>query len=439
MIFIPVSYSHFKIALSEAWEMRDTWETIFQGWGASVRIFFSVGEPSGDLHGANFIRALQARLPNVTCTGFGGPKMQAAGCNLMFDLTQLAVMWLGRVLWNLPTFFHWLAEAEKVFDNDRPDAVVMIDYPGFNWHIARKAKDRGIPVFYYGVPQLWAWAPWRIKKMRSTVDHALCKLPFEESWFRERGVNASFVGHPYFDEMAQQQYNTSFLEQQQQQPERLVTLLPGSRTQEVKANLPAFIKTVRHMQTQVKNVRYAVAAFNEKQATLARELLQREDLNIPVYVGKTPELIRAATCCLACSGSVSLELMWHEKPTVIHYKTSPWLYALGRYVMTVKYITLVNILADAHAFENVHEPFHPQAANANLVPFPEYPTCQDRSTDMAKHLCDWLNHENLLQQKISQLQELKHRYALPGASERAAEYVASYLASGASTSLRKAG
>ena len=166
-----------------------------------MHIFFSVGEPSGDLHGANLIQALKARHPDVRCVGFGGPKMAAAGCELHQDLTKLAIMWFGRVLLNLHKFFEYRRQADEYFARHRPDAVVLIDYPGFNWHIARKATERGIPVYYYGTPQLWAWAGWRVKKMRETVDHALCKLPFEEPWLRERGVNATYVGHPYFDEL----------------------------------------------------------------------------------------------------------------------------------------------------------------------------------------------------------------------------------------------
>ena len=135
---------------------------------------------------------------------------------------------------HLPKFFGYLREADEYFERERPDAVVLIDYPGFNWHVARKAKERGIPVFYYGTPQLWAWAGWRIKKMRATVDHALCKLPFEEDWLRERGVNATYVGHPYFDELRARTLDDEFVAKQREAAGSLVTILPGSRTQEVK-------------------------------------------------------------------------------------------------------------------------------------------------------------------------------------------------------------
>src|SRR5688500_6081992 len=139
-----------------------------------IKLFFSVGEPSGDLHGANLIRALRRMDPDIECSGFGGPKMAAAGCKLHTDLTALAVMWFLRVLLNLHVFVRLLHEAKRSFRDQRPDAVVLIDYPGFNWHIAKAAKRQGIPVFYFSPPQIWAWASWRVKKMRERVDHVLC-------------------------------------------------------------------------------------------------------------------------------------------------------------------------------------------------------------------------------------------------------------------------
>lgn len=393
-----------------------------------MRIFFSVGEPSGDLHGANLIRDLRSRRPDVQCVGYGGPRMESAGCELHFDLTTLAVMWIGRVLLNLRTFFRLRDLAKEYFDRERPDAVVLIDFPGFNWHIAAAAKERGIPVFYYGVPQLWAWAPWRVNKMRQTVDHALCKLPFEETWLRERGVHATFVGHPYFDEMERQVLDGEFVAEQQRLPGRLVTLLPGSRTQEVNSNLPAFLKAAAMIHRRVPDVRFAIAAFNDKQAGLAARLVAGSRLEIPIHVGKTPELIHLAKCCLACSGSVSLELLWHEKPTVIHYKTSRLLYGVGRYLaMTVRYVTLVNILAADDAFSGIRRPYDRHEPGAEQIPFPEYPTYQDKSADLAEHIVQWLTDEGQRERKTQQLQRLKSQFAQGGASERAAEYVLSHL------------
>ncbi|MEN0111848.1 MAG: lipid-A-disaccharide synthase, partial [Planctomycetota bacterium] len=204
-----------------------------------MKVFFSVGEPSGDLHGANLIRALRERSGEpIEAVGYGGPRMADAGARLHYDLTQLAVMGLFEVLRKLPKFFRLKWRAQRYFRDHRPDAVVLIDFPGFNWHIAQVAKRHGVPVYYYGTPQVWGWASWRVKRLRRYVDHALCKLPFEEPWLRERGVNATHVGHPYFDELSTRKLDEAFVRRERDAPGDLVALLPGSRTQEVRANFP---------------------------------------------------------------------------------------------------------------------------------------------------------------------------------------------------------
>jgi lipid-A-disaccharide synthase len=152
-----------------------------------MHLFFSAGEPSGDLHGANSIRELRKLDPGVVASGFGGERMRAAGCQLVYPLCDMAVMGLGPVLRSLPRFVGLLRTADQFFGAQRPDAVVLIDYPGFNWWVARKARAHGIPVFYFVPPQIWGWASWRVRKMRRLVDQVLCTLPFEEEWYRARG------------------------------------------------------------------------------------------------------------------------------------------------------------------------------------------------------------------------------------------------------------
>src|SRR5262245_19684390 len=158
-----------------------------------MRIFVSAGEPSGDSHGANLIRELKTRRRDIDIVGFGGERMAAAGATLLFPLVNLAVMWFARVLANITTFLDLLAKADRYFRHHRPDAVVLIDYPGFHWWLARRARFHGIPVYYFVPPQLWAWAGWRVAKMRKFVDRVLCTLPFETPWYRARGVEAEYV------------------------------------------------------------------------------------------------------------------------------------------------------------------------------------------------------------------------------------------------------
>ncbi|MBS0211073.1 MAG: lipid-A-disaccharide synthase [Planctomycetes bacterium] len=393
-----------------------------------MTIFFSVGEPSGDLHGANLIHAIRAQCPTARFVGFGGPRMAAAGCELHFELTSLAVMWVLRVLVNLHRFLHLCARADHYFRHHRPDAVVLIDYPGFNWWIAWRAKLLGIPVFYYAPPQIWAWASWRVKKMRRYVDHVLCSLPFEEAWFKQRGCNATFVGHPYFDEVRGHALDAGFISQLRLDPRPLVTLLPGSRTQEVEQNLRWFLKAASTVLEQVPNARFAVAAFKASQAQFATRLITAAGLPIEVYVRRTPELIAAAHCCLAVSGSVSLELLYHRRPTVILYWVPRWAYRVQSWFRKVRYITLVNLLTARELFPGRLEAYDPDAPGAEQVPFPEYLTWQDRSADIARRLVGWLTDEAKHQQSVAQLTELRQQVAHGGASRRAAEYLLGVLA-----------
>ena len=392
-----------------------------------MKIFFSVGEPSGDLHGANLIDQLRRRDRAVECVGYGGPRMAAAGCTLHEDLTKLAVMWLFRVLVNLHKFFELLGRADRYFRRHRPDAVVIIDYPGFNWWIARRAKAHGIPVFYYGTPQMWAWAGWRVRKMRRLVDHVLCKLPFEVPWYRERGVSAIYVGHPYFDQLAGQSLDRRFIDSYRIGGRPLVTILPGSRMQEVHHNLRWFFKAAAIIHRRLPDVRFAVASFNDRQAEVARALAVQRDLPVDVLVGRTQELIHLADCCMACSGSVSLELLYHTTPTVILYQISRLGYHLLPLFVKVKYVTLVNLLASDEVFPTGPCPPNHENTGRWMVPFPEYVTYEDKSEQIAAHLIEWLTNDPSRQERTEQLAELKSRVCQPGASSKAADYIVGHI------------
>lgn len=392
-----------------------------------MKIFFSVGEPSGDLHGANLIRELQKRRPDCEFVGYGGPRMAAAGCELHEDLTKLAVMWLLHALLNIHKFWTLVSKADRYFRHSRPDAVVLIDYPGFNWWIARRAKAHGIPVIYYGVPQLWAWAGWRIKKMRRFVDHVLCKLPFEETWYRERGCNATFVGHPYFDQLRAEKLDTKFIEQLQTGDGPLVAILPGSRTQEVKSNLGYFLKAAEIVQQHVPNTRFAIASFKQSQAEMARDLVACSSLPVEIHVGRTPEIIEAANCAMAVSGSVSLELLYHTKPTVILYYISRFAFFVQKFFRKVRYITLVNLLTATDLFPKrvaTYDPNDPIDAN---VLMPEYLTCVDKSAQVAEHVIEWLTVPAQRAARVAQLAALKAQVGHGGASSRAADYMLNVL------------
>jgi lipid-A-disaccharide synthase len=378
-----------------------------------MRIFLSAGEPSGDLHAANLIRALRKRWPDAEFVGYGGPRMAEAGATLLFPLVDMAVMWFLRVLLNIRTFIGLIGRADRYFRDERPDAVVLIDYPGLHWWIARKAKERGVPVFYYVPPQIWAWAGWRVKKVRKFVDHVLCSLPFEPSWYHARGVpQAVYVGHPYFDELADRPLDAGFLETQRLRGGPVVAILPGSRTQEVTRNFPVMLKAAAKLSARRPGVRFVVACLHEKHRGLVERLISATGLHLPieVFAARTPELIRVADVAWAVSGSVGIELMVEALPTVVLYKLNRIDLWIARPFIKARYISIVNLMAEAELM-------------------PEYLTPHDVSSELAQWAGGWLDDPKERAEESRRLAALRDRVAVPGASERAADRIVEALAS----------
>ena len=373
-----------------------------------MHVFVSAGEPSGDLHGANLIGALRDRDPGIRCTGFGGERMQAAGADLLYPMARLSVMWFPHILKSIDTFLRLLAQADRFFRLHRPDAVVMIDYPGFHWWLARKARKHGIPVVYFVPPQLWAWAGWRVQKVRRFVDHVVCSLPFEPAWYRRRGVTAHYFGHPYFDELNRQAFDQNFLSEQRTRPEEIVAVLPGSRRQEVAMNFPSFVKAMHIIAACRPNVRFLVASFNDEQRQLAQSHLAGKSPPVEFHSGKTKEIIRLGTACMAVSGSVGLELLHGCLPSVVSYRIPRHDAVLVRLVKTTPYISLVNILAGQELF-------------------PEFMSVGCQAEPIAERLLNWLDHPTQANRLRAQLRDLKARVAAPGACARTAEFILNQL------------
>jgi lipid-A-disaccharide synthase len=378
-----------------------------------MEIFFSVGEPSGDQHAASLIKEMKRRRTDLTCSGYGGPLMEEAGCDLHYSLTNLAVMGIWAVIPLLMQFRRLVLQAGRYFEEHHPDAVVLVDFPGFNWWIARKAKAAGIPVFYYMPPQLWAWAGWRIRRIRKYVDYVLSGLSFEQKWYAERGINAQFVGHPFFDHVALGSLDRNFMTSQRRDGCRVVGVLPGSRNHEISSNWPLMLEVMRKLHLKHPETQFLVACHKERHLQMCKQLMLKIGIELPIhfFVGKTSEIIEIAECCLMVSGSVSLEMLARKTPAVVIYRASPWFYPLIRLLVRLDSITLPNLIAGRELF--------PEWV---VVYFPNRDVQR-----MATTLDAWLSDRQSLEKVFRDLSELHRSLVKRGAGARAADAILSRL------------
>lgn len=376
------------------------------------------------MHAANLIRSLQTcseRLGVVQpkFRGLGGPKMRDAGCSLDFELTNLAVVGFAEVLPKLREFFRVADIASDVFERDRPDAVILVDFPGFNWHIAKRAKKFGIPVFYYLPPQLWAWGAWRLRKMRATVDHVLCNLPFEPEWYAKRKMQVEYVGHPFFDEIVERRLDQKFMDQWRDWDGLQVVVLPGSRTREVNSIWPMQLQAIRELSKRHPKTRFLVACYQDRHCLACKRVMTEADksLNVEFFFGRTSELIELADCSLMKSGSVSLEMMARHKPAVVVYHVSRSFYAIGRCLVSLKSMSLPNMMAG----KTVMPEFLAVGSTA-------------KATGQAiAALDELLSSSEARDSQRAELRALSAAYAAPGASERAARLIMKELGAASSS------
>lgn len=370
-----------------------------------MRIFLSAGEPSGDLHGANLLTALRGIDPTVTAAGFGGERMRRAGYDLLYPLADHAIMGLSGIAQALPTMIRLRRIMVDWITAYRPDAVVLIDYPGFHWWLAAAARKLGVPVVSFVPPQVWAWATYRARWVRQWFDHVLCSLPFEVPWFHARGVHqARYVGHPYFDELCRQRLDDRFFAEQRTRSGPIVALLPGSRGGELDRNLDTLMNIARRVRDARPDTRFLLACFKPEHRARVQQHLAVERLPAEAHVGRTAEIIHVADVCAAVSGSVGLELLHHGTPTVVVYRVNPFYRQLARAILRVPHISLVNLLAGRELF-------------------PEFLTSGDSSAEASRPLITWLTDSAAAARVRAEMAELREQVGQPGACRRAAEII----------------
>ena len=316
---------------------------------ACVRILISAGEASGEMYGAWLIEALRrlagegarATLDRLNFFGVGGDRMRAAGCDTVVDSRELAVVGISEILGHLPKIWGLFHKLMSEADKRKPDLAIVIDSPAFNWRVARQMKKRGIPVVYYVCPQFWAWRQGRVRLLRKYVDKALVIFPFEEKFYRDRGVDATFVGHPLADLPRPDVDHAGYAAQYDFDPcKHWITLMPGSRVKEVRMNLPAILESAAKLGS-IYEFLLPVAP------TLDRSFLQAlvaDNSSIHLVPEALPALAHSRAGIIA-SGTATVEAALMGTPFVMVYRVSDLTYLLGRSRVKVPCFAMVNLFA----------------------------------------------------------------------------------------------
>lgn len=375
----------------------------------SRTVLVIAGEVSGDQRAAELIRAVRARHPAVHFWGIGGPDMRAAGVETLHDIREMAVMGLVEVLRRYSFFRRVFDEMVATAEKQRPDAVLLVDYPGFNLRFAAEMKRRGIKVIYYICPQVWAWHRSRIPKMARMVDRLLAIFPFEPKVFAGTGLKVDFVGHPLVD--VAQAARSAPPQDLPWRGEPRIALLPGSRRQEVEHILPSLWQAARLIQQQKPGASFLLAAPSDSVAHLVRNTLAElggGPTNCELVVDKTREVLRQARAALVASGTATLETALMNCPMLVVYRTSLPTYLIGRQLIRVSHIGMVNLIAGRTVCpEYIQHDATPEKLAAGLLPL--LGDTPERAAQLAG------------------LAEVAAKLGAPGAATRAAEILCAEL------------
>ncbi|MGA1666743.1 MAG: lipid-A-disaccharide synthase [Bacteroidia bacterium] len=329
-----------------------------------MRVYCIAGEASGDMHGASLLAEWRKRDPSLQVRGWGGDLMQAQGMDLVKHYRETAFMGFAEVVRNLRTILGLLEFARKDLLAHAPDVLLLVDYPGFNLRMARFAKAKGIRVVYYISPQIWAWKESRIHQIRHSVDLMLCILPFEKDWYAQRGLEVHYVGHPLADQCRPMNAQEILATRQELgiPGGPVVALLPGSRLQEIRKHGSLMLRSLAKLKPDGFVSDQGVQGVNQVSAVLAMapgvdqsvyRPLQDEarslGLNLLCLTGKTRDILGCADAALVASGTATLEAALMGCPMVAVYRVHPLSYFIGKALVKVRYVSLVNLILDREA------------------------------------------------------------------------------------------
>ena len=364
-----------------------------------MKYYIIAGEASGDLHGSNLMKELKKKDPQAEFRFWGGDLMQQQGGTLVKHYKDLAFMGFAEVIMNLRTILGNIKFCKKDIQNYKPDAVILVDYPGFNLRIAEFVKNLGIKVYYYISPQIWAWKTGRVHQIKKFVDRMFVILPFEKDFYAKYDFEVDFVGHPLLDAMQNlpEIDLEKFKSEHNLDERKVIALLPGSRKQEIKVKLPIMLS----VQKDFPEFQFVVAGAPSLDLDFYKEISGNQ---IKIISNKTYDLLRISEAALVTSGTATLETALLNIPEVVCYKGSRISYEIGkRVVKYIKFISLVNLIMDR---EVVKELIQQELNTKNL------------KSELTKILT-----EPKRSQVLNDYKELREKLGGQGASERTADLI----------------
>ncbi|MBD3304987.1 lipid-A-disaccharide synthase [candidate division KSB3 bacterium] len=372
-----------------------------------LHLMIIAGEASGDLHGAHLIRALKARLPDVKISGVGGWYLQTEGMEVVSSSDELAVVGVSEVVKKLLTVFKVYRHLSRVLRDQRPDLLILVDYPEFNLRLARVAHRLGIPIVYYISPQVWAWRSYRAKLIQRLVTKMIVIFPFEREFYQRYGVDVEWVGHPLTDAVSSSLTKDAFCTHYGLDPARpIIGLLPGSRESEAERLLPVMREAAQQLHQRDPNVQFVLPVASSLEHSKLFETTLPEFVHLTRH--HTYETIHAADVIVTASGTVTVEAAILETPMIITYIVSPLTYWLGRKFIKVPFIGMVNLIAGKQIVpELIQEQATPERIVHEILTLLDDPAALDRLRQELRHV-----HEKLGE---------------PGAPARAAEVIVKLL------------
>lgn len=325
-----------------------------------LKLYIIAGEASGDLHGSNLMKNLTAENPNIEFRFWGGDKMKQQGGTLVKHISDLAFMGFLEVIKNIKTILNNIRFCKADIATFQPDALLLIDYPGFNLRIAEWAKQKGIKVYYYVSPQVWAWKQSRVHKIKKCVDELYVILPFEKDFYKKFDFEVHYLGHPLLDAVAD--FRSSIVDKQLIYSENnlsdkpIIALLPGSRKQEVSVKLPIMLEAVRSFDSY----QVIIAGAPSLAPEFYQQFIKESD---KIIFGKTYDILEIAEAAVVTSGTATLETALFHVPQVVCYKSSAFSYQIAKRLVKIKFISLVNLILNKEAVKELIQ----QDCNPTLI------------------------------------------------------------------------